>query len=76
MHRRYDEVHHLQEPIRSRLLPPGQEEAVRLLPDKLKEYELNFDFRKRWKRIASVEMSRDVAIFQYNDGTKLYLEVG
>ncbi|QJC54515.1 hypothetical protein HGI30_20820 [Paenibacillus albicereus] len=56
--------------------PPGQEAAVRLLPDKLKEYELDFDFRRRWKRIASVEMSRDVAIFQYNDGTKLYLEVG
>ncbi|MCM3748496.1 hypothetical protein M3223_14185 [Paenibacillus pasadenensis] len=55
--------------------PPGQEEAARLLPDKLKEYELNFDFRKRWKRISSVQLSRDVAIFQYNDGTKLYLEV-
>jgi hypothetical protein len=37
--------------------------------------ELDFDFRKKWKRIKSVEMVRDVAIFQYNDGTKLYLEV-
>lgn len=55
--------------------PPGQEEAVRLLPDKLRELELNFDFRKRWRQISSVQMSRDVAIFQYNDGTKLYLEV-
>ncbi len=56
--------------------PPGQEEALKALPGKLRELELNFDFRKRWKEIASVEMSRDVAIFQYHDGTKLYLEVG
>jgi hypothetical protein len=47
-----------------------------LLPHKLKELELNFDFRKKWKRIASVELVRDVAVFRYNDGTKLYLEVG
>ncbi|RXZ82717.1 hypothetical protein EBB07_09500 [Paenibacillaceae bacterium] len=42
---------------------------------KLAEMSNNFDFRKRWKRIKSVEVIRDVAIFQYNDGTRLYLEV-
>lgn len=52
-----------------------QSAAVELLNNKLHEMELNFDFRKKWKRIHSVEMIRDVAIFQYNDGTKLYLEV-
>lgn len=55
---------------------PGQENALKMLPEKLYEMELDFEFRKRWKRIKSVEMVRDVAIFQYDDGTKLYLEVG
>lgn len=49
--------------------------SVDMLHHKLYEMELDFDFRKKWKRIKSVEMVRDVAIFQYNDGTKLYLEV-
>lgn len=52
-----------------------QSASIELLNHKLSEMELNFDFRKKWKRIKSVEMVRDVAIFQYNDGTKLYLEV-
>ncbi|AJY74471.1 hypothetical protein [Paenibacillus beijingensis] len=55
---------------------PGQESSLKMLPEKLYEMEMDFEFRKRWKRIKSVEMVRDVAIFQYNDGTKLYLEVG
>lgn len=42
---------------------------------KLHELEYDFSFRKKWKTIKSVEVVRDVAIFQYNDGTKLYLEV-
>ncbi|MCM3633764.1 MULTISPECIES: hypothetical protein [Paenibacillus] len=45
------------------------------LNNKLQELEYDFSFRKKWKTITSVEMVRDVAIFQYNDGTKLYLEV-
>lgn len=55
--------------------PTEQSASVELLNHKLSEMELDFDFRKRWRRIKSVEMVRDVAIFQYNDGTKLYLEV-
>ncbi|MFC4775948.1 hypothetical protein ACFO9Q_04035 [Paenibacillus sp. GCM10023252] len=55
--------------------PSEQLSSVELLHHKLVEMELNFDFRKKWKRIAKVEVIRDVAIFQYNDGTKLYLEV-
>ncbi|MBB3112188.1 hypothetical protein FHS18_004274 [Paenibacillus phyllosphaerae] len=53
----------------------GQTTSLDLLRNKLHELEFNLDFRRKWKRIASVEMVRDVAIFQYNDGTKLYLEV-
>ncbi|GGG66143.1 MULTISPECIES: hypothetical protein [Paenibacillus] len=49
--------------------------SVEQLHHKLKEMEYNFDFRKKWKRISKVDVVRDVAIFQYNDGTKLYLEV-
>ncbi|HTG70155.1 hypothetical protein [Paenibacillus sp. Soil522] len=49
--------------------------SIEQLNHKLYELELDFDFRKKWRRIKSVEMVRDVAIFQYNDGTKLYLEV-
>ncbi|MCU6712784.1 hypothetical protein M6D81_29190 [Paenibacillus sp. J5C_2022] len=55
--------------------PNEQSTSFDLLHHKLSELELDFDFRKKWKRIRSVEMVRDVAIFQYNDGTKLYLEV-
>ncbi len=42
---------------------------------KLQDLELNFEFRKKWKRIHSIEVVHEVAILQYNDGTKLYLEV-
>lgn len=45
------------------------------LNNKLQELEYDFNFRKKWKIVQSVEMVRDVAILQYNDGTKLYLEV-
>ncbi|MFD1955030.1 hypothetical protein ACFSL6_12840 [Paenibacillus thailandensis] len=55
--------------------PEEQQRSVERFNDKLKELEMNFDFRKKWKRIKSVEMVRDVAILQYSDGTKLYLEV-
>lgn len=55
--------------------PIEQVTSVELLQHKLFEMEMDFDFRKKWRRIKSVEMVRDVAIFQYNDGTKLYLEV-
>ncbi|WP_274648828.1 hypothetical protein [Paenibacillus humicola] len=55
--------------------PAGHASCLDLLQDKLLEMELNFDFRKKWKRISSVELMRDVAILQYNDGSKLYMEV-
>lgn len=48
---------------------------IDLLNNKLTELEYDFNFRKKWKKIKSVEMVRDVAILQYSDGTKLYLEV-
>ncbi|HUC92122.1 MAG TPA: hypothetical protein VMS09_08850 [Paenibacillus sp.] len=50
-------------------------ESFELLNSKLEKMALDFDFRKKWKRIKSVQMIRDVAIFQYADGTKLYLDV-
>ncbi|MCQ6562473.1 hypothetical protein [Paenibacillus mendelii] len=55
--------------------PSEQTTYIEMLRNKLFEMEYNFDFRKKWKRISSVEMIRDVAILQYNDGTKLYMEV-
>lgn len=55
--------------------PNEQPASIDQLSHKLYELELNFEFRKKWRRIKSVEMVRDVAIFQYSDGTKLYLEV-
>ncbi|TYP70715.1 hypothetical protein [Paenibacillus methanolicus] len=55
--------------------PTEHKTAIQMLHNKLREMEFNFDFRRKWKRIASVEMVRDVAILQYNDGTKLYMEV-
>jgi hypothetical protein len=48
---------------------------MELLSNKLKELELNFEFRKKLKMISMIEIIGDVAIFKYNDGTKLYLEV-
>jgi hypothetical protein len=48
---------------------------LELLKDKLKELELDFEFRKKLKMISLIEIIGDVAIFKYHDGTKLYLEV-
>lgn len=48
---------------------------MELLTNKLKELELNFEFRKKLRMISLIEIIGDVAIFKYHDGTKLYLEV-
>jgi hypothetical protein len=48
---------------------------MELLSSKLKEFELHFEFRRNLKMISMNEIIGDVAIFKYNDGTKLYLEV-
>lgn len=48
---------------------------IELLSNKLKEMELDFEFRKKLKIISLIEIIGDVAIFKYHDGTKLYLEV-
>lgn len=56
-------------------VPTEMNDSIRMLNEKLEAMALDFDFRKKWKRIKSVQMIRDVAIFQYNDGTKLYLDV-
>jgi hypothetical protein len=56
-------------------VPTEQNESIKLLNAKLEAMSLDFEFRRKWKRIKSVQMIRDVAIFQYNDGTKLYLDV-
>ncbi|GFZ88021.1 hypothetical protein GCM10008018_37650 [Paenibacillus marchantiophytorum] len=48
---------------------------IEMLSSKLKEFELHFEFRKKLKMISMIEIIGDVAIFKYNDGTKLYLEV-
>jgi hypothetical protein len=48
---------------------------LKQLKNKLDEMEFNFDFRKKLKKLSSVELINDVAILIYSDGTKLYLEV-
>jgi hypothetical protein len=53
----------------------GAPATLKLLNDKLIELEYNFEFRKKFKQILSIELMSQVAIFQYRDGTKLYLEV-
>jgi hypothetical protein len=37
--------------------------------------ELNLDFRRKLRKISSIEMVGEVAVFKYFDGTKLYMEV-
>jgi hypothetical protein len=49
--------------------------CMELLSSKLKEFELNLEFRRKLKIISIIEIIGDVAIFKYHDGTKLYLEV-
>lgn len=55
--------------------PVEKSQNYQKLNNKLNELEYDFAFRKKWKLVQSVEMVRNVAILQYNDGTKLYLEV-
>jgi hypothetical protein len=49
--------------------------ALKSLGHKLQEMEFNFEFRRKWKGVQSIELVGEVAILQYNDGTKLYLAV-
>ncbi|WP_127585430.1 hypothetical protein [Paenibacillus koleovorans] len=42
---------------------------------KMNEMEYNFEFRRKLKQVMSIELMSHVAIFQYRDGTKMYLEV-
>jgi hypothetical protein len=49
--------------------------TLRLLSEKINEMELNFEFRKKLKRVLTIELVNHVAIFKYSDGTKLYLDV-
>lgn len=47
-------------------------EALRKLFESM---ELNFEFRRKLRKISSIEMVGEVAVFKYFDGTKLYMEV-
>lgn len=53
----------------------SQSASIGSLERLFREHELNFDFRRKLKKISSIEMIGEVAIFKYLDGTKLYLEV-
>lgn len=53
----------------------SQSASISALKQLFLEHELNFDFRKKLKKISSIEMVGEVAIFKYHDGTKLYMEV-
>jgi len=48
---------------------------IQALRQKVNELKYDFMFRKRWRRIVSIDLGSEVAIFKYSDGTKLYLEV-
>lgn len=39
------------------------------------DMEYHFEFRRKLKKISSIEMVGEVAVFKYFDGTKLYMEV-
>jgi hypothetical protein len=49
--------------------------VLQRLNAKLSELEYDFEFRKKLKQILSIQLMSQVAIFQYRDGTKMYLEV-
>ncbi|WEK53067.1 MAG: hypothetical protein P0Y55_10710 [Candidatus Cohnella colombiensis] len=35
----------------------------------------DLDFRRRWKHVQFIELWSDAAIFQYDDGTKWYMNI-
>ncbi|MDF2921799.1 MAG: hypothetical protein K0R57_713 [Paenibacillaceae bacterium] len=54
----------------------NQESAPVASLEKLFEsMQYNFEFRRKLKKISSIEMIGEVAVFKYFDGTKLYMEV-
>lgn len=63
---------------KNKSIPVHQYASSAMLPvlnAKLSELEYDFEFRKKFKQILSIELMSQVAIFQYRDGTKMYLEV-
>ena len=48
---------------------------IQALRRKVNDLRYDFMFRKRWRRIVSIDLGSEVAIFKYSDGTKLYLDV-
>lgn len=35
----------------------------------------NLEFRRRWRKVAKIELWSDAAIFQLDDGSKWYLNI-
>jgi len=50
-------------------------DSRRLLNERMKEMTLDLEFRRKWKNVTVVELWSDAAIFNFNDGTKLYLNI-
>lgn len=53
----------------------GSLSLLQQLIRKMQEKETDFNFRRKLKGVRSIELVREMAIFQYTDGTKYYLEV-
>lgn len=50
-------------------------ESRRLLNERMREMALDLEFRRKWKNVTNVELLSQAAIFQFADGTKLYLNI-
>lgn len=50
-------------------------ECRKLLNDRLQEMALDLEFRRKWKKVTTVELMSQAAIFKFSDGTKLYLNI-
>ncbi|MFC5703671.1 hypothetical protein ACFPVX_20490 [Cohnella faecalis] len=46
------------------------------LNERVHELADDLEFRRRWKRVNSIELWSDAAIFRLNDGSKWYLNIG
>lgn len=50
-------------------------ESRQRLNKRMREMALDLEFRRKWKQVIDVELWSDAAIFWFEDGTKLYLNI-
>lgn len=59
-------------PLDNRARKPGSRQR---LDKRVSELSGDLEFRRRWKRVRSIELWSDAAIFQLDDGSKWYLNI-